>query len=217
VQYGSEEDGIIVGYQKHGEEWICFHPMREGGRKTFVETNWPWGIAVYTERKSKMPDKRDLATATLQQTVEMAELKESGEYHLGWAAWEAYIDKLNSLQEADEKSISDNILGNAWIYECLVQFRRVAAKYLREIAEMFKDSSAHHLYKAADIYENMANTVLTDSTTCVLTVAPYPWSLKEGGKWTNEMRSTQIERLTKAFPMEREAIQHIKDALDYIK
>ena len=46
VQYGSEEDGIIVGYQKGGDEWICFHPMREGGTKTFIETVWPWGILM---------------------------------------------------------------------------------------------------------------------------------------------------------------------------
>jgi len=32
VQYGNEEDGIIIGYQRKGEEWICLHPLRDRGR-----------------------------------------------------------------------------------------------------------------------------------------------------------------------------------------
>ena len=213
VQYGSEEDGIIVGYQKHGDEWICFHPLREGGRKTFVETNWPWGIAVFTDRKTEMASISDLALGALKQAIEMAELEESGEYHLGWAAWEAYIAKLKTLQQADEKTIKENNMGNAWIYECLVQFRREAAKYLRNIAGVFDDIVAQHLLTAAGIYEKIADAVLTDSDSCILSVAPYPWSLSEGEEWTNELRAMQIKRLENAYPMERKAIDNIKAAL----
>ena len=67
VQYGSEEDGIIVGYQKGGQEWICFHPLREGGTKTFVETAWPWGILLFVEPKTEPPSKRELAMGALRQ------------------------------------------------------------------------------------------------------------------------------------------------------
>ena len=48
VRYGSEEDGVIVGYQSDGEEWLCLHPLK--GDTMFVETDWPWGIAVFTDR-----------------------------------------------------------------------------------------------------------------------------------------------------------------------
>ena len=213
VQYGSEEDGIIIGYQKRGQEWICFHPMREGGKKTFVETNWPWGIAVITERKTEVPSKHTLAVGALTQAVEMAGLKDSGEYHLGWSAWKAYITKLTALQQADEATINENLLGNAWIYECLVQFRREAVKYLRDIALEFKENTAQYLLSAADIYEKIADGILTDSDSCVLSVAPYPWSLKKGDTWTNDLRAHQITRLEKAVPLEREAIDHIKLAI----
>jgi hypothetical protein len=210
VQYGSEEDGIIVGYQKHGEEWICFHPMREGGKKTFVETNWPWGIAIFTERKTEIPNRHALALDALMQAAEMAELSESGDYHLGWAAWDAYIDKIEQLQRADEKTINDNMLGNAWIFECLVQYRREAAAYLRNIAGLFEESVAHHIHNSADLYDKMANQVLTDKDHCVLTVAPYPWSLKKGETWNNALRADQINRLMNAYPLERKAIDEIK-------
>jgi hypothetical protein len=56
VQYGNEEDRIIVGYQKNGEEWTCLHPLRDRGRKPFVPDQWPWGVAVFTHPKPVSPD-----------------------------------------------------------------------------------------------------------------------------------------------------------------
>jgi len=193
VQYGSEEDGVIVGYQKHGDEWICFHPMRVGGKKTFVETNWPWGIAVYTGSKTGVPTKRELALGALKQAVEMAEIKEAGDYHLGWAAWDAYLQRLKTLQQVSEKTKNDDMLGNSWIYECLTQYRRAAVTYLRDIAGEFEEDVTHHLLKAADIYEKLANEVLKDYAHGLLTIAPLPWSLKKGEVWTAVMRENQIK------------------------
>lgn len=31
VEYGSEEDGVIIGYQNNAKEWICIHPFDERG------------------------------------------------------------------------------------------------------------------------------------------------------------------------------------------
>ena len=214
VQYGSEEDGIIVGYQKGGDEWICFHPMREGGTKTFVETTWPWGIALFTEPKEELPARRELALGALEQAVEMAGAKEAGGYYLGLRAWEDYLAKLGALQTADEETRKGAMLGNSWIYESLAQYRGAAALYLRDVAGEFDARTADHLLEAADLYARMSNEVLRDEEHCVITVAPPPWSLKEGETWTNEMRQDQIERLETALPLEREAIQEIERALD---
>jgi hypothetical protein len=213
VQYGSEEDGIIVGYQKGGEEWICFHPMREGGTKTFVETTWPWGILVFAEPKEELPARRELALGALGQAIEMAEAKEAGGYHVGFAAWDAYLERLRTLQEADEETINGDMMGNSWIYECLAQYRGAAAQYLRDVTGEFEAPAADHLLKAAGLYACMSNEVLQDEENYLITVAPLPWSLKEGERWTNEMRQGQIERLEAALPLEREAIQEIEQAL----
>jgi hypothetical protein len=213
VQYGSEEDGIIVGYQKGGEEWICFHPMREGGTKTFVETTWPWGIAVFTEPKKEMPSRRELARGALEQAVEMAKTEKAEGYHVGLAAWDAYLERLRVLQEADEETRKGDMLGNSWIYECLAQYRGAAAQYLRDVAGEFESQAADHLLKAADLYERMSNEVLRDKEHCVVTIAPLPWALKEGETWTNKMRQDQIARLEAALPLEREALKEIESAL----
>lgn len=214
VQYGSEEDGIIVGYQKGGEEWICFHPMREGGTKTFVETKWPWGILLFMEPKEELPERRELALGALNQAVEMAQAVEAGDYYVGFAAWDAYLERLRVLQEADDETQKGDMMGNSWIYECLAQYRSAAAQYLRDVAGEFESPAAGHLFRAAGLYERLSNEVLQDDEHCLITIAPLPWSLKEGETWTNEKRQDQIERLEAALPLEREAIQEIESALE---
>jgi hypothetical protein len=213
VQYGSEEDGITIGYQKGGEEWICLHPMREGGNTSFVETTWPWGIAVYTGPKTTVPSKREVALNALAQAVEMSETEEADGYFLGFAAWDNYIAKLRALKEEDEETRQRAMLGNSWIYENLAQARRRAAIYLRDVASEFLDEAAAHLRAAADLYERLATEVLCDSEHCVITVAPLPWSLREGETWAGEMRADQIRRLEAALPLERQAIDEIRAAL----
>jgi hypothetical protein len=213
VQYGSEEDGLIVGYQKDGEEWICLHPMRDGGTKPFVETAWPWGIAVFTERKSELPARRELALGALEQAVEMAGTPEAEGYDVGFRAWETYVERLRTLQEADDQTRAGSMMGNSWIYECLGQYRGAAAQYLHDVAAEFAPQAAGHLLQAARLYERMSHEVLSDGEHCLLTVAPMPWSLKEGEAWTNEMRQEQIDRLEAALPLERAAIGEIEQAL----
>jgi hypothetical protein len=213
VQYGGEEDGIIVGYQKGGAEWICFHPLREGGTKTFVETR-PWTIVVFKEPKDALSARRELALGALRQAVEMADAEEADGYYVGFRAWDAYLEKLSDLQGADDETKKESIFGNSWIYECLAQYRDAAAQYLRDVAGEFGDATSDHLFKAANLFDRMANQVLRDEEHCVITVAPMPWSLKDGEAWTDEMRAAQVERLKAALPLEREAIGELRAALD---
>ncbi len=213
VQYGNEEDGLIIGYQHNGEEWICLHPYHDGGKKSFVEKDWPWGIAIYTKAKDNMPVPRELYVASLQQAVTMATTKEADAYYLGFAAWDSYLTRLKTLEQADEKTRADAMLGNAWIYECLVQYRAVAARYLRTIAGDFSPAAAQHLRRAADLYDDMAKRVLCDTEHSVVSVAPYPWLLKPGEQWTPDQIHGQIQRLEHAFPLEKQAIGEIQQAL----
>jgi hypothetical protein len=213
VQYGCEEDGLIVGYQKNGEEWICLHYFKDANmKKTFIETQWPWGIAVYTGPKDKMLSRRELAISALQQALKMAGTEESDGYYVGFKAWQNYIEKLKALESADEKTRVDSMHGNAWNYECLTQYRSAGAVYLREIAGEFNPDTAKHLLKAADIYDKQANQVLRDKDHCVITIAPYPSMLKTGEKWVPKTIKEQIRRLTAAFNLEREAIKQIQEA-----
>ncbi len=214
--YGSEEDGVIIGYQKGGEEWICVHPFSDG--KTSVETKWPWGIGVYTGPKAETPDRRKIAIDSLKQAVTMAHTKNVEDYACGFNAWEQWIAHLRD-EEWVKSGLKDRaplMLGNSWIYCCIVDYRTAAAAYLRAIASGFEDEVAAHLNKAADLYDRMVKDVLIKDR-CPLEVAPRPWDLKEGQQWTQAMRDEQAEILTAAFALEKEALGEIEKALALIE
>ena len=217
VQYGSEEDGLIIGYQKDGQEWLVLHPYKEGSRTMVVETAWPWGIAVFTQPKTELADPFDLAQGAFRQVVEMAHGEESDGYFIGFKAWDDYLAKLTTLLEASPETRQENMLGNAWIYECLIQYRRSAAVYLRRTAADFPGLGASHLHKAASLYEQMADRVLCDQENCLTAIAPYPWMLKEGESWTAGHIEDQISRLKEALPLEREATADIEQALELLE
>jgi hypothetical protein len=217
VQYGDEEDGIIFGYQKGGAEWLAYHPMRDGGRKPFVETGWPWGIAVYGPEEREVPPTIELARGAVEQALTMARTPEAGGYHLGFAAWHSYIARLTYLLSADEETRAGDQMGNAWIYECLVGFRNCAASYLRTVAPEFPSGASTHLRRAADLYASMTGEILQDGDNCVVSIAPYNWSLVASQSWSTDTVRAQIERLQAALPLEREAIGEIEDAIDLIE
>ena len=213
VQYGDEEDGVVVGYQKGGEEWICFHPMHDGGKKTFIEPKWPWGVALFPKRKEVLSSRHKLALGALAQAVEMTGVEEAEGYYVGFRAWDEYLEKLEALEKADDRARQDSMLGNSWIYECLAQYRGAAAVYLRTVADDFEPEAAEHLKAATDRYERMSGEVLTGDK-CLLDIAPLPWSLKAGQTWTSEMRQEQIRRLREALVLERQAIEELQKALE---
>lgn len=59
----------------------------------------------------------------------------------------------------------------------------------------------------------MANEVLVSEGRCALDVAPAPWYLKKGQKWTKAMRADQVKRVKQALALERQAIAEIEQAL----
>jgi len=213
VQYGNEEDGIIIGYQRMGEEWICLHPLRDRGQKPFVTGERAWGVAVFTHRKPEMPPRRDLALGALQQAVRMARADDADNYYVGFRAWDDYIRRLKAMETADDGTKNEALLGNAWIYECLASYRASASKYLREIAEDFEAPVAERLVRAADLYERLSNGVLREGSPDATSITPYPRGPDQGKPWTTEIRQEQVRRLEAALLLERPAIAEIEAAI----
>jgi hypothetical protein len=213
VQYGNEEDGIIVGYQRKGDEWICLHPLRDRGQKPFIATQWPWGVAVFTQRKPQVLSRRELALGAREQAVTMGRTKDAEAYWVGFKAWDDYIARLKAIETADETTKSDALLGNAWIYECLASYRASAARYLREVAGEFEAPVAAYLTQAAALFEQISSKILCDEARPTIRIAPYPGGPNDGRFWTPEIRCEQVRRLETALPLEREAIGGIETAL----
>ena len=202
VQYGSEEDGVIIGYAKGGAEWLCLHPFHEDGKTPFRESQWPWGVAVYTGSKAERASRRELAQGALEQ---------ADNYYVGYRAWEAYMDKLAALDEANDAARQAAMMGNSWIYQCLARYRAAAAAYLDDIAAELP-AAGDHLHQAAALYARLSGDVLTGDK-CLMEIAPPPWGLADGQSWTAAMRAEQIARLREALPLERAALAEIAAAL----
>jgi len=142
----------------------------------------------------------------------MVNAEEAENYYIGFNAWDKWFEKLGALEEMDDKTRNGSMLGNSWIYECLTAYRAAAAEYLHAVAGEFEPEPAEHLKRAAGLYGKMSGEVLAGDT-CLLDIAPLPWSLKEGQTWTSEMRQDQMRRLQEALPLEREAVEEIEKAL----
>ena len=211
VQYGCEEDGLIVGYQSNGDEWLCLHPYK--GDTVFVETDWPWGIAVFTAPKEAAPNRREVAAAAIQKAVRMAHAESADGYPIGFHAWDVWLAKLASLEIADEGTRNGHMLGNSWIYGTLVEYRGIAAEYLTSVASEFDETTAAHLLAAAALYDRMAKEILADDAHCVTEIAPLPWMLGEGETWTAATHSDQMRRMRNALPLERQAVAELEAAL----
>lgn len=220
VQFGSKEDGLIIGYQKNGAEWICLHPLRDLGTKSFVnnQQQWPWGITVYSARKTAMPDRRKMVVASLQKAVKMANAPEDADanYYVGFKAWDEYFRVLESLDNADDKIRADSMQGNAHIYCCLSTYRAAATTYLRDVAGEFSPQASKHMKNAADLYDQIATKVLQDKDRCLTDIAPFPFMMKPGQTWTSGMRNEQVRRLREAKALEIQAIGEIEKALKEI-
>jgi hypothetical protein len=213
LQYGNEEDGIIVGYRKGGEEWICRHPLRRASAEEFIASEPPWGIAVFTARKEAPVSGRDLAIEALTQAVEMAGAGASDTYLIGFDAWVDYIGRLRALEKSDEATRRAAAMGNAWIYHCLARYRGSAAKYLERIRIEFPPPVSERLGKAAARYARISREILSDAAGGTATIAPFPDPAGGAVAWSPEMRQEQIRRLERALPLECEAIGEIEQAL----
>jgi hypothetical protein len=217
VLYGSEEEGLIVGYQKGDEEWLCVHPYRfQEGR--FVEAKLPWEVRILSGKRTP-PSRLTSLRESLAGAVKLAETKDSaGKYACGFNAWEQWIQGLRDnklFEKANAATLRGMMQGNFWIYESLVDARTAAAAYLRQAAKEFEGQigrkSAEHLLRVAGAYAEMVEKVLTRK--CPLEIAPPPPDAKSDPNWTKEMRAEEAAILEKALELERRAVAEIQAAL----
>jgi hypothetical protein len=217
VHYGSEEDGLILGYTDEGRRWWCMHPYHNCGRECFWHDQaqgfaggkWPWGISVWTEPKPRdqRPTPRESTRAGLKQAIEMWRTEKRDAYFVGDAAyahWLKWLEDVDSGRIADPKA---GMQGNGWCFDMLIQCRRVAWSWLNEIAD--GGDARPSLAAAADHYRQIVDGCTQGLSNC--------WELAVGpdraADWTSAMRRSQIQRLADAREHDRAAIQGIEAAL----
>ncbi len=220
VHYGSEEDGLIIGYADAGRRWLCTHPYHKNGKETFWHDeatgfaggDWPWGIVVWTEPKTadeRVPE-RELTVAALRQAVEMWNTEKREAYFCGEAAYEHWIDWLRGVDSGVVENPKAGMQGNGWCYDVLAHSRWIAGRWLKNAAKQFKGAGDDELLIAADHFSKVAETA-TEGLNCTWDLALPPSRYED---WTAEMRGDQIARLRTARRHDREAVSAIQQALE---
>lgn len=211
--YGREEDGLIIGYQNGGEEWVCIHPYR-ASEGPFIEGEWPWGVAVFKEKRVPAPDARECALRSLRLAVELAETRQVEQYACGFEAWRRWIESLRNdrwFADAAPESLLGVMRGNFWIYRSLTDARRTASSYLKEVSGLFGREPAAHFAKASDVYGDMVEGILARGA-----VIP-PGRLEEGEGWSADSRHAEAEILERAEACEREAVSSLQEGLSLLE
>ncbi|MBN1593591.1 MAG: hypothetical protein JW941_10155 [Candidatus Coatesbacteria bacterium] len=232
VLLNSHECSLIAGHESPSDKnptgWLqrpgpLGPPPTDDEPYTMPVEQIPWCITTIKRSASKPPDRMESIVWSLKKAVENAHADKIGLYSTGFAAYDRWIRELADLRpvigesqeyldkyDSDESAPFGVQVGNAWCYESLHDARKQAAAYLRSIAGDFGEAAAEHLRAAADEYDAVVHELI-DGLKCFTHLAPYPWM--EDIKWDNEKRAEQAERLKKALPHERKAIDHIAVAL----
>jgi hypothetical protein len=224
VHYGSEEDGLIIGYSDGGRRWRCLHPYHEWGKEEFWHDEargfaggrWPWGIVIWKKRKAEeeLESADELLEAALQQAVEMwtAGLLDD-QYVTGEEAYRFWIDWLSGIDAGNVDDPKAGMQGNGWCLDVLLHSREAAARWLAEKALEMDADPGKCLTEAADHYRVLVR-VLSEGLGCTWDLALPPDRFDE---WTPELRADQIGRLRKAEESDSAAIAAIGRALDLMR
>ena len=223
VHYGSEEDGLIIGYADDGRRWWCVHPYHQDGSEAFWHDEvegfaggkWPWGIVVWTEPKPEHErvSRRDLTVAALHQAMDMWSAEKHDAYFVGEAAYGHWLGWLGDVEGGQVVDPRAGMQGNGWCYDVLIHGRRIAGRWLRQKADDFDGETARQLRTAADHYTQIAESCL-DELDCPWDLALPPDRLDD---WTSDLRQSQIARLEAARAHDGAAIAAIAKALEALK
>lgn len=223
VHYGSEEDGLIIGYADEGRRWWCVHPYYKWAAEPFWHDEvsgfaggkWPWAITVWLAPKLE-PDRADpraLTVAALKQAVDMWRTEKRGDYYCGEAAyghWLGWLGRVDAGEVADPKA---GMQGNGWCFDVLTHSRRIAARWLEQQADLFDEPARGALRNAAGCYARLTEGCMA-GLKCTWSLALSPDAYEN---WTPDLRADQINRLAFAREQDEAAIAEIEAALETIE
>jgi len=177
---------------------------------------FPWRLWAYESfpwDKPKPADQRaaprDLTVAALRQAVKMWGAEKCEDYIVGDSAYAYWLGWLRNVDAGREKDPKAGMQGNGWCYDTLVQYRRIAADWLKRVADDFEGGIHEQLLAASCEYEAIAELCM-----CGLE-CPWDLALRPDGfdEWTSALRQDQIRRLEAAREHDRAAIAAIEEVL----
>jgi beta-lactamase regulating signal transducer with metallopeptidase domain len=210
VLFCSEETGLVVGYKDKGAVLLVVpaYPKKPGLTEW---TGWPWGFKVIQSKGKALPA-REAAVESLQRAVQLAASERFDAYTAGFAAYDQWIAILEDgkvfAEDAAPKDRDGALLGNAFVYSCLIDARRCASKYLPMTQNQFWPEGATHIARAAGLYGQITAKLEAGWKT-----TRFPWQVAKDGPFTPQMRMAEAAVLKEVRDLERQAIGELEAAL----
>jgi hypothetical protein len=194
------EWGIIIGYQKNGEELLCrtYFDKRKGFE---VAQKFPFIVGIL-RRQVKPPDpdarfQQSFATVVANLTTE-----KYGEYYSGLAAFDKWVERLRTddLSKLDTTKLANVVMANYEILSRLVADRKTGLDYIEHIGTGWEDlkppmASLTALYQQeVDLLGPLVEKV------------PRPGSVLKASDWPQELKDAEIAALEKARAFESQAL-----------
>lgn len=194
------EWGIIIGYQKNGEELLCrtYFDKRKGFE---VAQKFPFAVAIL-KREGKVPDEDASIKQGFSIVAENLTTPKYGEYFSGIAAFDKWMARLrdDDFTQLDSAKLWNVIQANYWIFQRLIADRKTGIEYLAIIAQRMpglepRTAAVAALYrKELEVLEPLLDQL------------PRPGSVVSGWQWSKADRDKEIAALVKARAFEEQTL-----------
>lgn len=199
------EWGVIIGYQKKGEQLLCRTYFDK--HKSFeVAQKFPFAVAIL-KREGKVPDEGASIKQGFGIVAENLTTEKYGEYFSGLAAFDKWMARLrdDDFTKLDSAKLSEVVQANYWTSQRLIADRKTGIEYLDIVAQKMPGLEP----KTANLkvlYQREVETLEP-----LLEQLPCPGSVVPGWQWEKADRDKQIAALATARSYEERTLPMWKE------
>jgi hypothetical protein len=194
------EWGVIIGYQKGGEQLLC-HTYFDKHKLYEVAEKFPFAVAILRP-SGKMIEPGAGVKQGFGIVVENLTTTKYGEYYSGLAAFDKWTARLrdDDFTKLDSTKLWNVVQANSWIFERIVADRKTGIEYLDIAAQMMpglepKTAELKNLYqREIEVMEPLLEQL------------PSPDKVKPGWEWAKPDREKEIAVLVSARAIEEQAL-----------
>jgi hypothetical protein len=199
------EWGVIIGYQKNGQELLC-HTYFDKHKMYEVAQKFPFAVAIL-KRGDKVPGYDANMKQGFGVVVQNLTTEKYGEYYSGLAAFDKWITRLrgDDFTTLDSAKLWNVVQANSWIFQRLVADRKTGIDYLDIVAQMLPGLEPKTV-KLKALYQQEVEVLEP-----LLEQLPSAASVKPGWQWSKVDRDKQAAVLVNARGIEEQTLPQWKE------
>jgi hypothetical protein len=197
------EYGIVKGYEGNSYLTSTYRSIIKQPETPilYYDLKAPGCLEAFFFRNKTKLDSNTVDKEALERAIQFAcKARAHDNYVSGPAALEEWANVLEKL--SDEKQ---NYMGNSYVAACTWESRCMNTEFLKRLSNKHKGKQTKHLLNAADCYQKSA-ALMKEFTT----IFPF----RPQGQMKLEDRKNAANILRKIKPLEEQAIQHMRKALE---